>query len=371
MTECKRMKMNVLGPDVNESFIKFTANKVGDIRFGMGAIKGVGTGAAQDIISARKKNGEFKTIFDFVENVNLQTVNKKNLEALAMAGAFDNLDGIKRSCFFVGDDENDSTTFIEKLIKYGNRIQLETQSAQQSLFGNLATSQAVKKPDIPQVEEWAKLILLEKEKNLIGIYLTSHPLDDFRLELESFCSREVTLKELNNDIEKYKGRDFTFGGMVTAAREATSKNGNPFSSLTLSDFTDSYEMFFFGQDYVNFHKYCKAGLFIMVRGTVKQRFNSDYYEFKVTQIELLSEVRKTYIKSITLNLPIHKINRTVIEGIDTLAKNNKGKTLLKFNVYDEENNMNIQMFSRTTKINLSDNFLSFFEKELDITYRIN
>lgn len=371
MTECKRMKMNVLGPDVNESFIKFTANKAGDIRFGMGAIKGVGAGAAQDIISAREKSGEFKTIYDFVENVNLQTVNKKNLEALAMAGAFDNLDGIKRSSFFAGDDENDSTSFIEKLIKYGNRIQQESQSAQQSLFGDLVSSQAVKKPEIPPVEEWAKLILLEKEKNLIGIYLTSHPLDDFKLELECFCSRDITLKELNNDIEKYKGKDFTFGGMVTASRESTSKNGNPFSSLTLSDYTDSYEMFFFGQDYVNFHNYCKTGLFIMVRGTVKQRFNSDFYEYKVSQIELLSEVRKNHVKSITLNFPVNKINRNAIDEIDRMAKNNKGKTLLKFNIYDEVNNMNVQMFSRTTRIELTDSFLKFFENDLDITYRIN
>ncbi len=371
MNECKRMKLNVFGPDVNESFIKFTANKSGDIRFGMAAIKGVGAGAAQDIIHAREKYGEFKTIFDFVEHVNLQTVNKKNLEALAMAGAFDNLKGIKRSSFFAGDDENDSTSFIEKLIRYGNKIQAETQSAQQSLFGALSSSQVIKKPDIPPVEEWPKLVLLDKEKNLIGIYLTAHPLDDFRLELESFCSRDVTLKDLNNDIEKYKGREFTYGGMVTAAREATSKNGNPFSTLTLSDYTDSYEFFFFGQDYVNFHNYCKPGLFILVKGVVKQRFNSETYEFKISSIELLSEVRKNYIKTVTLNLPLHKLSEDIITQIEKMAKNNKGKSLLRFNVYDSDSNMDIQMFSRTSKISFSDEFLTFFEKDPDITYRIN
>ncbi len=371
MKECNRMKLNVLGPDVNESFVKFTANKVGDIRFGMGAIKGVGAGAVQDIINAREKSGEFKTIFDFAENVNLQSVNKKNLEALAMSGAFDNLNGIKRSSFFAGDDENDSTSFIEKIIRYGNRIQLERQSAQQSLFGAMSSSQAIKKPDIPNIEEWPKLVLLEKEKNLIGIYLTSHPLDDYRIEMEAFCSRDVTLKDLNNDIQKYKGKDFVFGGMVTAASEGTSKNGNPFSKLTLSDYNDSYEFFFFGQDYVNFHNYCKAGLFIMVRGTVRQRYNSEYYEFKVGQIELLSEVRKNYIKSITLNVPLHKLNESVINGIERITKNNKGKTVLKFNIYDVENNMNVQMFSRTSKINLTDGFLKFFDDNLDISFRIN
>lgn len=372
MTECQRMKLNVLGPDVNESFIKFTANKNGDLRFGMGAIKGVGAGAVQNIIDTREEYGEFKNIYDVVENVSLHTVNKKNLEGLAMAGAFDGFgENVKRSSFFAGVDENDSTTFIEKLIRYGNLIQLEAQSAQQSLFGGMESSQVIKKPEIPNVEEWAKLILLEKEKNLIGIYLTAHPLDDYRLELRNFCTRDVTLTDINNDIEKYKDKEFTFGGMVTAAREGTSKNGNPYSTLTMSDYTDSKEFFFFGQDYVNFHKYCKPGLFIMVKGTVRTRFKSDFYEFKVKQIELLSEVKKNYIKSVTINLPLHKLNESVIKEIDSLSQNNIGNAVLKFNVYDPENNMQIQMFSRTVKVTLSDDFLKFFEADLDIGYRIN
>jgi DNA polymerase-3 subunit alpha len=221
------------------------------------------------------------------------------------------------------------------------------------------------------VEEWPKLIMLEKEKSLIGIYLTSHPLDDYRLEIENFCSRDVSLKDINNEIEKYKDKDFTFGGMVTAAREGTSKNGNPFSTLTLSDYTDSFELFFFSQDYVNFHKFCKTGLFIMVKGSVKQRYNGNSWEFKVSQIELLSEVRKNFIKTVTVNLPLHKLNKTVIEEIERLATNNKGKALLKFYVFDTENNMQIEMFSRNTKIYLSESFLNFFEEQLDVAYRIN
>ncbi|MCY1722706.1 DNA polymerase III subunit alpha [Prolixibacteraceae bacterium Z1-6] len=371
MTECKRMKLNVLGPDINESFIKFTANKIGDIRFGMGAIKGVGSAAVQNIIDVREEHGEYKTVYDLVENVNLQSVNKKNLEALAMAGAFDNLEGTNRSCFFAGDDENDSTTFIEKLIRYGNRLQMEAQSAQQSLFGGMGSAQDIQKPPIPKVEEWAKLVLLEKEKNLIGIYLTAHPLDDYALEINNFCSRDVALKDLNNDIEQYKDKDFTFGGMVTAAREGTSKNGNPYATLTLSDYTDSKEFFFFGKDYVNFSKYCKPNLFLMVRGAVKSRFNSDFYEFKVSGIELLSEVRESYVKSITINLPLLTITESMVKTIENLVAEHKGKTLLNFNVYDPENNMFIKMFSRTARVNPSDKFLRFFDGRADISYRIN
>jgi len=371
MTECQRMNLNVLGPDVNESFIKFTANKNGNIRFGMGAIKGVGAGAAQDIITARTKHGEFKTIFEFVENVNLQTVNKKNLEALAIAGAFDNLDRIKRSSLFSGDDANDPTSFIEKLIKYGNRVQLDSQSAQQSLFGALAKSQAIKKPDIPQVEEWPKLVLLEKEKSLIGIYLTAHPLDDYRLELESFCSRDVFLKDLNNDIDKLKNKDLTFGGMVTAAREGIGKTGKPFSSLTLTDYTDSKEFMFFGQDYVNFSRFCKTGLFIMVRGNVQKSYRGEQMEFRINNIELLSEVRKNYVKSITLNMPVLQVTTALIEQLEKVSLNNKGKVLLKFNIFDPESNMNIQMFSRTAKIELTDEMLNFLKNELNLSFRIN
>ncbi|MFW6259600.1 MAG: DNA polymerase III subunit alpha, partial [Tangfeifania sp.] len=371
MTECTRMGINVLGPDVNESFIKFTSNKNNDIRFGMAAIKGVGSGAAKDIIEARDKNGKFKTVYDFVENVNLQTVNKKNMEALAMAGAFDGLEGLKRASFFAGENENDKTSFIEKLIRYGNKIQNENNSMQQSLFGDTGAGSGVQKPVIPDVEEWPQIVLLEKEKNLIGIYLTAHPLDDYKVEIDNFCSRDVGLKDIKNDIEKYKGRDFTFGGMVVAAREATSKNGKPFATLTLSDYTDTYEFFFFGQDYVNFHNYCKTGLFILVKGTVKQRFNSDYYEFKASQIELLSEARKNYVKSVTVNIPLDKINESIISEIEKLAQNNKGSALLKFNVYDPENNMFINLFSRSKRINLSDDFLHYFKGRPEIGYRIN
>lgn len=372
MTECKRMKLNVLGPDINESFIKFTANKNGDIRFGMGAIKGVGSGAVQNIIDTRETLKGYKTIYDVVENVSLQSVNKKNLEALAMAGAFDNLNGIKRSSFFAGDDETDDTNFIEKLIRYGNKIQTETNSAQQSLFGGMDTGSVVQKPQIPNVEEWAKLILLEKEKNLIGIYLTAHPLDDYKLEINNFCSKDVTIKDLNNDIEKHKGKDLVFGGMVTAAREGQSKNGNMYSTLTLSDYTDSKEIFFFGKDYVNFGKFCKTGIFILVKGTVKSRFgNDDYYDFKVSSIELLSDVRSSYVKTITINLPLNKLNKKLVKDIQHLTKEHKGKATLRFNVFDPENNMHLEMFSRKTRVYPSDAFLNFFENQEDMSYRIN
>jgi DNA polymerase-3 subunit alpha len=179
------------------------------------------------------------------------------------------------------------------------------------------------------------------------------------------------LKDLKNDIEKFKDREFSVGGMVTSAREGFSKNGKPFSTLTLADYTDSYEFFFFGQDYVNFQKYCKPGLFILVKGAVRQRFRSEFHEFKATQIELLSEVRKKYVKSVTLNMPLNIISDAKIVEIEKLVKNNKGNTLLKFNIYDPESNLNIKLFSRNSKIELTDTMIKYFDDNPDIGYTIN
>jgi DNA polymerase-3 subunit alpha len=371
MQECKRMKLNVLGPDVNESFIKFMVNRKGDIRFGLAAVKGVGEGAVQEIINARKKGGEFNDIFDFSERVNLQTVNKKNLEAMAMAGAFEGFGNINRRQFFAGDNENDSTTFIEKLIRYGTRIQAESNSMQQSLFGDLGNHHTVKKPDVPPVEEWPKLILLEKEKSLIGVYLTAHPLDDYRLEIENFCTRGVGLKDLNEQIERFRDRELTFAGMVTEATESISKNGAPYSKLTLSDYTDSMQLFFFKQDYVEFGKYCKPGLFVLVRGRVQKRFNSEALEFRVSHMELLSEVRQNHVKMVTLTMPLEFINKQIINQLEKLARDHKGNALLKFNVYDPETNRSIQLFSRNTKITVDNALLDFFDEHPEIVFRIN
>jgi len=371
MQECKRMNLNVLGPDVNESIVTFTVNRKGDIRFGMAAIKGVGAGAVNDILAAREKAGEFKNIYDFAERVNLQSVNKRNLEALAMAGAFDSFGSISRSQLFAGDTENDPVSFIEKLIRYGNKIQSDAASSQQSLFGNSESQQGVKKPEIPKVKEWPQLVLLEKEKNLIGIYLTAHPLDDYKIEMENFCTKGVSLKDLNDQIEKFKDREMVFGGMVTEAGEGISKNGKPYSKLTLSDYNDSCQFFFFQQDFVEFGKFCKQGLFILLKGKVQKRFNSESLEFRVNHIELMSEVRKNQIKYLTINLPLAVINENIIGEMDKLMKRNKGNTFLRFSIVDEETNNVIQLFSRNTKITLNNEFTRFFEEHPEMAYRIN
>ncbi len=369
MGESQRMGMNVLGPDVNESFLKFMVNKEGDVRFGMAAIKGVGSGAVTDIVKARQ-DGLFTSVFDFVERVNLQTVNKKNIEALAMAGAFDSFGTIKRSQFFASSADNEPS-FIERLIRYGHQIQLESNNAQQSLFGEVMSAQAVKTPDVPDVQEWPKIVLLEKEKALIGIYLSSHPLDDYKLEVENFTSREFSLKDINNNIEVMKGRDLTFAGMVTESREAIGKTGKHFCTMTLTDYTDSYTFFFFGKDYVEFSKYCKTGLFLMIKGQVQPRFNGDQLEFKIRSIELLSEIRKNNITTVTLQLPLQNVTPDLIQEIETISLKNKGKALLRFNIWDSETKSMVNLFSRNTRVEMTNELEHFIRNHESLTFKIN
>ncbi|MFY9153763.1 MAG: DNA polymerase III subunit alpha [Prolixibacteraceae bacterium] len=368
MEECKRMNMNVLGPDVSESYAKFTVNKAGNVRFGMAAIKGVGEGAVQDIIKARK-GGEFKSIYDFVERVNLQSVNKKNLEALAMAGAFDSFKTHTRSQFFA-PDENDQT-FIEKLIRYGNKMQYESNNMQPSLFGEIMTTQAVQLPEPQHVPEWADLVLLEKERALVGVYLTSHPLDKYKIEIETLASKEVSLKDLNNNIDGLKGRELTFAGMVTEARESFGKTGKPYSNIVLTDYTDSYKMFFFAKDYVEYGKFCKPGLYLMVRGVVQNRFGGEQLEFKVNRIELMDELREKYFKSITVKMPLHALTNEVVTELENLTLHCKGKTLLKFDIWDPETKMMVNLFSRNIRIEITDELLAFFENQDDLAFKIN
>jgi len=368
MEECKRMKMNVLGPDVSESYAKFTVNKAGNIRFGMAAVKGVGEGAVLDVIKARK-GGEFKDIYDFVERVNLQSVNKKNLEALAMAGAFDSFKKHTRSQFFAPDDSD--LTFIEKLIRYGNKMQYESNNMQPSLFGEVMSGQSVQKPEPVMVPEWADLVLLEKEKSLVGVYLTSHPLDKYKVEIETLATKDVTFKDLNSNIDALKGRELTLVGMVTEARESFGKTGKPYSQIVLTDYTDSYKCFFFAKDYVEYGKYCKPGLYLMVKGVVQNRFGGDQIEFKINRIELMEEIREKYFKSITVKIPLTNLTGDVIDELERLTLNSKGKSLLKFDIYDLETNMVVNLFSRNTRIEITDELLAYFEKHDDLAFKIN
>ena len=221
------------------------------------------------------------------------------------------------------------------------------------------------------VPEWADLVMLEKERALVGVYLTSHPLDKYKIEIKSLVTKEVSFKDLNNNIEALKGREMTFAGMVTEARESFSKNGKPFSYMVLTDYTDSYKMFFFAKDYVEFGKFCKPGLFLMVRGQVQNRFGGEQLEFRVSRVELMEEVREKYFKSITIQIPITTLTNQLVTELCDMTMNSKGKTLLKFDVWDPETKMMVNLFSRNTRIEITDELLAYFENHDDLAFKIN
>ena len=368
MDECNHMDMKVLGPDVNESRSSFFVNKIGALRFGLTAIKGVGAGAVADILKERDLNGEFKSIFDFVERVNLQSTNKKNMEALAMAGAFDSFQTMNRAQFFA--DMGDGTTFIEALLKYGNKIQSEKSGSMANLFGDIQPI-SIKLPVVPNVPEWPGIVALEKEKNLIGIYLSAHPLDDYKVEINSYCTKDVTLSDLNADMAAFKNRELTIFGIVTDVQEAISKNGKNFASMVLTDYNGSLKIMMFGSDYVSYSKFCKKGLFLLVKGRVSERWNGgNEVEFKPTKMELLEELASKAV-SLTLEIPVNKVEEDTVREMEGIFSGNQGKTILKFNLVDPDNDLRVQMFSRTKGVTLSPELKSYLQKHSFINFSIN
>ncbi len=366
MDECKRMGIDLLGPDVNESRAKFAVNAKGSIRFGMAAIKGVGEAAVENIIEERQTHGPYTDIYDFAQRTNLRTVNKKNLEGLAIAGAFDSFKGIKRRQFF--EIANGAAPFIEELIKYGNKLQDENGLSQQSLFGG-STEAGLKKPDLPVCEEWDKIELLNKEKDLIGIYLSAHPLDDYKLEIKSYCN--CTLSDFH-DLKPLLGRELKIAGIVTDFEHRTTKTGKPFGSFTIEDYTDSLKITFFGNEYLDTKKYFTKGYQLVMKGKVQHRFNNPdgELEFKPSNIDMLSEIKDKVFNSIAIKIPVDQISDNLISEVQQLAESNKGNALLEFLIYDPQTKVWIKMFSRTHKVSINKELVNYLEKKTGLQYKI-
>ena len=366
MDECRRMGIQVLGPDVNESQIKFAVMPNGDIRFGLGAIKGMGENAAQNIIEVRKNGGKFKNIFDFFERVNLQTVNKKNLEVLAVAGAFDNLIDFDRSAFFTVDSKGIS--YLELLMRYGIKVQSERNSSQQSLFG-MAAGFEVPKPVPQMVDPWPTIEKLNKEKEVIGIYLSAHPLDEFRFEIENLCN--VSIADLKANMEQYRDRDVTIAGMTIASRIDTAKNGKQYGRITLEDYTDSMDIMLFGKDFENYRNFCFNGYYIMVRGRIQPKsYRPDELELHIKSINMLYDVREKMIKSITLNIPLDEVNDIFIDDITKFVQRDKANITLKFKVFDPEYQIAVDLFSRAYRVNITREFVNYLY-DSEINFKVN
>jgi len=368
MDECKSMKIATLGPDVNESFQKFGVNQHGEIRFGLAAIKGMGDSVAQSIISEREKNGAYKDIFDFVQRVNFSQVNRKAIEALALSGGFDSF-GIRREDFFAQNAKGETT--IEILMQYGQRYQQEQQEARTSLFGDSEEFKA-QPPVLPKSDtRWSDIERLNKERDLVGIYLSAHPLDEYKIVLDNLCNTRCD--ELADRCAAMADReDVTMGGIVTSIQSRFGKNNKPWGIVTLEDFHGSGELVLFGDDWLNLNGKFIEGAAVYIVGKMQPRFfNSEQKELKVSNVELLQSVKERAIDRITIVMSTDLMNDTIVTELGTLIADNPGKTKLFVQLHDGSGKNHVLLRSTTKTVDVKHSLIHFIEQSEGLDYRIN
>lgn len=364
MEECKRMGIKVLGPDVNEGFGKFSVMPDGSIRFGMASIKGVGENVVNALVEERKANGKFTSVFDFAARVDNKAVNKKSIEGLALSGAMDSFEGVTRSMFFTPDA--DGTTLTDRMIKYGNQKNLGNDTSQASLFGGEDEIQ-VTEPQLPKVEPWSALEQLAREKEVVGFYISGHPLDPYKLILEHRCNANCA--QLKAGLEPFKNKEVIFGGIITGFENRTSKTGNAFGKLIIEDYHGSTELMLFGKDFVEYNKFMVQGLFVFVKARVQERYNQPgSLEIKLSKIELLEQVKENAFNLIKLRVKLNSVNDDFIMRLDGIINARAGKANLEFYVEDEEQNINVKLFSKKSKVAIDTDFLYELDKLADVKY---
>jgi DNA polymerase-3 subunit alpha len=411
MDECKAMKISVLAPDVNESEMNFTVNNKGDIRFGLGGVKGVGEGAVEAIIHEREKNGKYKDLFDFLERVNLQSCNRKTVESLALAGAFDCFEGFYREQLFTTTAKGDNT--LEMVMRYGNRFQQDKQERSISLFDGFDCGGVdVQRPELPIVPRWSAIERLNKEKELIGIFLSAHPLDEWEFEVRELCN--ITAEQMNQMdawsspaaratattqesdeqeeerekitpnqwIEKHAGHPLHMAGIIVAAEDRVSQKGNPWGKYTIEDYTGSYQFSVFGETYQRFAALLKPNVYIYLTGVIQQRgahfkyfkpkpVEEAEYEFALQQVQMIQDAQKD-LRMVTLQIPIENIQPDLI---DELAEKNQefaGETPLRLQIFDTIKQNVITLNAAPIKLNKdSYNWLKEKKQEEVLQYKVN
>ncbi|WP_242204006.1 DNA polymerase III subunit alpha [Aestuariivivens insulae] len=370
MEECKRMKLNVLGPDVNESYYKFSVNQDNAVRFGMGAIKGVGHGAVKTIVENRKEDGHYKSIFDLAKRIDLRAANKKAFENLALAGGFDCFSDTHRAQYF--HDDGDGITFLEKAIKYGAKHQENENSAQVSLFGE-ASGVEIAEPEVPPCEEWGTMEKLGKEREVVGIYISGHPLDDFKTEMNTFCNATVAMF---NNLEPYVNRELVFGGVVTDVQHRVSKQGKGWALFTIEDYTDSYEFRIFGEEYLKFRHFLMNNNFVFVKTFVREGWvNKDTGKksdprLQFNNFQLLHDVMEQYAKKLSIQVDINDLKEENIIALNELLKMHPGNQALNFLVYDTKEKIKLTMPSRKQKVKVCQELLNALTEQ-HVHFKLN
>lgn len=367
MEECRRTNINVLGVDINESIGTFSADKKGNIRFGMMGVKGVGENAVKDIIKEREENGMFVDIYDFVERVNLQNVNRKSVDNLALAGCFDSIFGANRSKLFVTDERDNAVQLIDQIMRYGNKFQAEKNNMQQSLFGGQAEGN-MQRPSIPHsLPDWSKLVTLKKEYEVTGMYLSGHPLDDFATIIKSLCNTTVT--QFDN-LGELKGKDFISAGIIQSVTPLATKEGKPYCRFVLEDYTGSHEFLLFSRDYEMFRPYIYPEYFLMVRGSVRNRFGKeDEFEAKFSGFTHLSEVQEN-LKNFMITLYAEDITPDFVAAFNQELKGSKGKATLKVRIVDSQSGVSLGFYAKGSSIKITKKLMDFCDNRM-IRYTIS
>ena len=372
MSECQAMGIPCLGPDVNESEQKFSANKKGEVRFGLSAIKGMGEAAATNIIAERHKNGQYKDIFDFVQRVNLSAVNRKAMESLALSGGFDSF-GIRREQYFAQNAKGD--TFVETLLRYGQVYQSEQSSMQNSLFGDMGGVE-IQTPPVPECELWSTMELLKRERELVGIYLSAHPLDDYAVVLKHMCN--LNCSQIGREMDKKAFasiEELTFGGIVTSVSQRWTKTNKPFGIVTIEDFEGQGELALFGEEWTKWQSMLQEEYHVYITAQCVQRFrnNPDAYDMVIKKIEFLSDVKEKSIEKFTVYMDATMFNDAQLTDLETTLKSSDGKVPLYINIHDAKNNTNIQLYSRNITVDVNKKLLTSLDEmaELGVRYGIN
>ncbi len=356
MEECKRMGIPVLGPDVNESKYNFTVNKEGAIRFGLGAIKGLGSAPVENIIQERTENGPFVSIFDFAKRVNLRACNKKAFESLAYAGGFDSFKSVHRAQYF--QEDSSGRIFLENIIRFGASFQENESSSQVSMFGE-ASGTKMPEPEVPKAAEWSSMYKLKREKEVIGMFISGHPLDDFRMEIDAFCNGNVAML---NDMQSYKGREVLIAAIVAEAEHRFTKNGDPFGTIILEDYTDSFKLFLWRENYLKFKHFLQQNIFVAIRGRIEIPLRRNELEFVVSSIEMLQDLRELKANSVNIKVSSKELTQSMITDLHKLFNDHNGKCALNFTVFDPLDGIEVQMPARSLKVNPSNELFNELKK---------
>ena len=367
MDECRAMGIPTLGPDVNESRGKFSANKKGEIRFGISAIKGVGGAAAEAIINEREKNGPYKDIFDFIQRVNLSSCNRKCIESLVLSGGFDSFTAMKREDYFATNTKGD--TFIDTLMRYGQLYQVEMSQIRNSLFGD-DNAVAISTPPILKGEPWSDIERLNKERELVGIYLSAHPLDEYKVILDNLCN--TPCQELE-DIQKLSGReDIVIGGIVTGVRQKYTKTGKPCGFVTIEDFEGSGVLALFGEDWGHFAGMFQEGASVYIVAKLHQRFrDSNLYDLKVQDVKFMQTVKDETLQKLTISIDTDKLDEQIVIELNELISETPGKTQLFFQLRDSQGKKHVLLKSRSRTVDVRSRLISYIEHNDALEYKIN